>query len=59
MTASDRLAAKRRTYWDDARRLAAMGDERFGDMSAAQWAIVYRAVAEELGRCADAEQAAS
>lgn len=47
------LTAKGRSYWADSRRLAAMGDEIIGDLTGDQWAIVYRAVAEELRKCAD------
>ena len=49
----DWLRAKRASYFTDSQRLARMGDEMVGDLPASQWAIVYRAVADELGKCAD------
>lgn len=50
------LTERRRAYFEDARRLAEMGDEQIADMTAAQWAVVYRAVANELKKCAEENQ---
>lgn len=47
------LKAKRASYFEDARRLAAMGSEDIGGLTGEQWGVVYRAVADELGKCAD------
>lgn len=53
MTGRAWLKAKRASYYQDARRLADMGTEDVGGLTGEQWAIVYRAVADELGKCAE------
>lgn len=58
MAAAEWLAAKSRSYHQDARRmetdpaLRELVAERTCGMTAGQWAIVYRAIAEELNKCA-------
>ena len=52
MTAAEWLAETARSYHRDARSLATV-DEMAG-LTGEQWAIVYRAVAEELNKCARA-----
>lgn len=44
------LAEKAKSYYRDAERLE--GEAQVGDMTGAQWATVYRAVAEGLKACA-------
>lgn len=49
MSAADWLATKARSCYADARRLESC--EEMGGLTGRQWAIVYRAVAEELRNC--------
>lgn len=46
------LAAKASSYGTDARRLARVSGEVTEGLTGEQWAIIYRAVAAELLKCA-------
>ena len=58
MAAAEWLAARSRSYHADARNLEHNEDDLglIDGMTSAEWAIVYRAVAEELRKCAKETQ---
>lgn len=56
MAAAGWLAAKSRSYWEDAARLEREGGNIEG-LTGKQWGIVYRAISAELNKCAENEDA--